>query len=317
MFSTNQLRQICSIECFRKSQYAAPSCLLFFKRLTTLLLLFCLATFSRSLQLKPHRSVLQKHSSLCHKDLRCSSFLPITYRHQSAIRLYFSRPYDDDPKSIGIPRDEITDTSSFLLEQHVIASAQAQMDVSRVMKSLYEAEEDDKNPLQSNDLLFDSEKHGLPVSHLQVASAAAVVVGATVFVVSSHSIFITIVTSVGVWISAVLDADSLSGALARILGRSTLRSVQQSQPKLKAVARAVLTDDEAALRALQRRVQELEMENRALRSWKETRLQVEAALPRYTLPELKETAKFHGIAVGGSKMDLLWRLVEANKIYLD
>jgi hypothetical protein len=245
----------------------------------------------------------------------CSSTLYRNlYPYHPDFRLHLSQY--DDPNSSNDARfvdDWSADASSSFLEQHVVASAQAQMDISRVLKSIYEEEEEERK----NDLLYESERRRPPVSQRQVATAAAVVVGATVFVLSSHSIFITIITSVGVWSSALLDADSLSGALARIVGRSTLRSVQQSQPKLKAVARAVLTDDLEKLRVLECRVQELEAENRALRTWKETRLQVEAVLPRYSLAELKETAKFHGLSVGGSKMDLLWRLVEAKKVILD
>jgi hypothetical protein len=237
-------------------------------------------------------------------------------RYSADFRLLLS-PYED-PTAINDGKyfeDRSTDTtaSSSLLEQHVLASAQAQMDISRVLQSIYEEDEEER---KNHDLLFESERKGPPVSPRHVATAAAIVVGSTVFL-SSHSVFITILTSVGVWGAALLDADSLSGALARIVGRSTLRSVQQSQPKLQAVARAVLTDDVEQWRVLECRVRELEAENRALRAWKARRLQVEAVLPRYSLAELKETAKFHGLPVGGSKMDLLWRLVEAKKVVLD
>jgi hypothetical protein len=268
-----------------------------------------------------HRAVVGPRLGNSYSERTSSGCTLATYRYpvrySTDFRLLLS-PYEDptgtnDARYVDDDRTRSTDTSSSsLLEQHVLASAQAQMDISRVLQSIYEDEAERKN----HDLLFESERKGPPVSPRHVATAAAIVVGSTVFL-SSHSVFITILTSVGVWGAALLDADSLSGALARIVGRSTLRSVQQSQPKLQAVARAVLTDDLEQWRVLECRVQELEAENRALRAWKARRLQVEAVLPRYSLAELKETAKFHGLPVGGSKMDLLWRLVEAKKIVLD
>jgi hypothetical protein len=91
--------------------------------------------------------------------------------------------------------------------------------------------------------------------------------------------------------------------------------VQASQPKIKALARAVVTGEEEIV-GLRQRVQELEDETTSLRLWKERRIKVDAALPRFTVNELKEIARENDLAVGGTKSELLFRLVEADAVNL-
>jgi hypothetical protein len=84
---------------------------------------------------------------------------------------------------------------------------------------------------------------------------------------------------------------------------------------VKALARAVITGDEELV-VLKDRLFELEKENEALRSWKQQRIKMEEALPRLALADLKEMARECDIGVGGTKMQLLIRLIEAGIIKL-
>jgi hypothetical protein len=122
-------------------------------------------------------------------------------------------------------------------------------------------------------------------SQWQVASAAAVVTAGFCFVVTQNY-FLSISMCAFVFVAAALDDDSLSGALARILGRSTIRSVKATQPKIKALTRAVVTGEEEIV-SLKATIKQLEDENTSLLLWKERRIQVDDMFPRHTITELK------------------------------
>lgn len=206
------------------------------------------------------------------------------------------------------------------LEELVIASAKSSLDLERVMKMLDDGD-DTALLLERNDLMYDDEDLKWPTtSKWQVASAAALVTGGASFAFLQNAYLSTCLV-VFVFVTATLDDDSLSGALARIVGRSTLRSVRASQPKIKALARAVLVttgaEVEEEIDGLKAKIKRLEEENAALRLWKDRRGKVDEALQRYKGPELKETARFYGLAVNGSKSELIMRLVEANVIQLE
>jgi hypothetical protein len=207
-----------------------------------------------------------------------------------------------------VPNDEIT-----AVEKQVLASAKSRIDVERVLKAL---NEDDSSPMR-NELMYDDEDLARPTtsSRWQIAIAAAGVTAGASFV-ASQNYYIAIFIGGFVFVTATLDDDSLSGALARILGRSTIRSVQASQPKIKALARAVVTGEEEIV-SLKAKVKRLEDENASLLLWKERRIKVDEALPRYTVTELKEAARLNGLVLGGTKSELLFRLVEADVIRLE
>lgn len=198
------------------------------------------------------------------------------------------------------------------LEKQVVASAQSRIDMDRVLKVL---EEDNPTPIK-NDLMYDDEDlaRTTALPHWQVAVAAASSIGGLSFV-TFQSYYVSVFVSGFVFVAALVNDDSLSGALARVVGRSTIRSVQASQPKIKALARAAVNGEEEII-SLKQRIQELEDETASLRLWKERRLKVDEALSRFTLNELKETARQNKIAVGGSKSELLLRLVEADAVRL-
>jgi hypothetical protein len=202
------------------------------------------------------------------------------------------------------PNDDIVS-----LEREVISSVQAQLDRKRVVEAFLQNKPSSSLvPSKSNDPLPKPTQ-----SSWQVPAAAAVVASTFSFVLF-HNTYVTALVLVSVYIAASgdpLEEDSLAGAVARILGRFTLQSVQASQPKIRALARAVVTGEEEILQ-LQQRLQELEKENEQLLLWKLRRLRTDQILPTYSLDQLKDLARDNSISVGGTKSQLLLRLVEAN-----
>lgn len=106
---------------------------------------------------------------------------------------------------------------------------------------------------------------------------------------------------------------SLLGALARVLGRATLESYQSSKPKMQALARAVVTGQDE-VRELRQQVENLQAQNKELTEWKEHRLWVQDNLQHFTVDDLKQRARDNQLPVGGTKLQLLERLVDANVI---
>jgi hypothetical protein len=106
-----------------------------------------------------------------------------------------------------------------------------------------------------------------------------------------------------------------SGPLARVVGRATLESAKAAQPKVRALARAAVHGEEEWL-AMQDKIERLEQENADLLLWKQQRISADEKLSDFTLDELKEQARVNGLTVGGTKSQLMMRLVEANVIKL-
>lgn len=194
----------------------------------------------------------------------------------------------------------------------MLESARATVDVNRVLRAL---ETDD-------DFRYDNHQQqqvATPTwsSHLQIAAAASLVAGCGTFVVFQQNYYLALFVAGFVFVTAFLDEDdTVAGALARILGRTTLRSLEASQPRVKALARAVVTgEEENAL--LRRRAAVLAAENAELRQWKERRIRADEALPKFKVGELRSLARENGLVTKGTKMDLLVRLVEAGALDLD
>ena len=204
-----------------------------------------------------------------------------------------------------------TDAEMEILERQVLESARATVDVNRVLKAL----ETDVGPSQI-DGMYENERTVPATSHLQIAIAASLVTGVGSFLVL-HNLYVSLIVAGFCFLAAFLDQDdTLAGALARILGRTTLQSVQASQPRVKALARAVVTGEEE-IGLLQRRIQALMAENEKLRQWKEQRIQLDEALSKFKVEELRSIAREKGLVAKGTKADLLVRLVESGAIDLD
>eukprot|EP00814_Leptocylindrus_danicus_P009244 CAMPEP_0116013176 /NCGR_PEP_ID=MMETSP0321-20121206/5573_1 /TAXON_ID=163516 /ORGANISM="Leptocylindrus danicus var. danicus, Strain B650" /LENGTH=219 /DNA_ID=CAMNT_0003482681 /DNA_START=342 /DNA_END=1001 /DNA_ORIENTATION=- len=121
-----------------------------------------------------------------------------------------------------------------------------------------------------------------------------------------------------------VDEDSVAGPIARTVGRNAIRA----QPKIKAVAKAAMSDvDEVngyysqEMKELQKRVQALERENQVLtQENEEYRLKlarrdaVDRSMSSFNLDELKDMARTSGVPLTGTKAELMMRLIEAEII---
>ena len=234
----------------------------------------------------------------------------------------------NNEKNNGATTRTATTAEMEALERQVRASARETVDWNRVLKALEQTDNNSPSSLQlaRNDLMYEdepllaAENNNTPswTSHLQVAAAAGLVTGAGSYVVLQNY-YISLSVAGFVFVTAFLvddDDNNLTGALARILGRRTLQSVQATQPRVRALARAVVTG-EAEIGALKEQIRQLEREAAALRRWKEQRIKIDRALPRFKVEELRAMARDNELVVKGTKLDLLVRLVEADVIELD
>lgn len=218
------------------------------------------------------------------------------------------------------------------MEKEVYATARAKLDMKRVVDSaaLYDdIGVDGDSPLsssagasslsnKSDDKLptNDPKRVALLASPWQISLASASAVSAFVLATTSANLSVTGVVFLAVFVIAngdPLEEEGAAGALARLLGRLTIQSVESSKPKLKALARAAITSEED-ITILQQRIQTLEEENAKLALWKKQRIAVEECLPKYTMDELKELARSKKIPLAGTKSQLLMRLVENQAI---
>jgi len=205
----------------------------------------------------------------------------------------------------------------YQLEKQVRATSQAKLDYDSIVQALDKAATDDERERNLNSLV------GLPNDALlvppwKIALASSTVVACSTFYLFS-SLTITITLSTTVFFIALMDPtqdETLWGPVARMLGRATLQSYQASQPKVRALARAVLTG-EAELQTLQERVRQLEEEKEELLMYKRRRDYVDAKMGSYSLEELKDVARRKGIKMGGTKSQLMMRLLEADAIPID
>lgn len=191
------------------------------------------------------------------------------------------------------------------MEQEVKGSVQAQMDLKRVAEALDSDQLDTQNSNNPANL----------ASRWQIALASAIFCSVVSFSLLNNSI-ITGIVFIGTFILAArdpLEEEGAAGAGARLLGRFAINSVEVSKPKIKAVARAAMTNEEDISR-LKQQVSELQEENATLRLWKERRIKIDERMSDYTLDELKAIARENRLAVGGTKAILMMRLLEANAI---
>jgi hypothetical protein len=256
------------------------------------------------------------------------------------------------PGKTSSVNDEIRD-----MEQQVLASVREKRDFDVVARALREGEEASSTSASASSSKASSSPSALIPSKgappqpfymtpdpatqqiQQVALASAIVTAVASFLLFSN-IFITILLSTLVFWSANSDPlendndgfdENLLGAMARIVGRKTVQAYQQATPKVKAVARAVVTGqqemallkariqelEEQEIQQLQQCVEVLEAENAALQQYKQTRELVDRHAHRYKLPELKQVARDYNLPVGGTKDQVLMRLVQAGVIDLE
>lgn len=214
---------------------------------------------------------------------------PSTCCHPPAVRLRAQSNSFDDERELAI------------MEKEVKESTAAKLDRRRVANALFE-EAPRADPTQTT-----------PTWKI-AASAGVVFSGLSFFVM--HSWILSIVTFTAVFLSANGDPyeeESIAGALARIVGRATLQSYEQSEPKIKAVARAAIKPAKDNF-AMNDEMEMLRKENAELKLWKERRTWVDQHSSMFTLEDLKEKARKNGLRIGGSKSEILMRLLEARVI---
>lgn len=216
--------------------------------------------------------------------------------------LYANNPKFSDVSDFGASNlDE--------LEQEVFASTRAQMDVQKVKNTIKE-----QAPPSNNE---NPQRTAIMAAQWKISLAAASFVS-TFFIIATHSSLpLTGIVFVAVFFVAnqdPLEEDGAAGALARLLGRFTIESVETTKPKLKAMARAAISteddDREQIISLLQQRIEVLENENNELKKWKEQRTAADTLLSQYALDDLKAMARQNNLPVGGTKIQLLMRLLE-------
>ena len=206
--------------------------------------------------------------------------------------------YPPSPISIN-SNQQITDA----IEERVKFSAQSQVDVDRILKLFDDTS--DYATAANSDLLYDQEDLTV-FSNLQIAVAASVTTALLSFFLW-HSAKLTSIVCVAVFVAA--NTETVSGALARILGRTTLQVSQSYTPKLKALARAVVTGEEE-IQMLRLQIRQLQAENDELKLYKQQRERVDQYLNRFSVSELGDLARSNGLPVSGTKNELLLRLIQ-------
>lgn len=238
----------------------------------------------------------------CPSQSHVSPFFSSSAGIVSSTRLNFAK----DPKVSDL--SEFGASSFEELEQEVYASTRAQMDVQKVKRTII-----DQAP--SSDV--DPERTAIMAAQWKISLAAASFVSTFVTIATHSNLAITAIVFVAVFFVAnqdPLEEEGAAGALARLLGRITIQSVETTKPKLKAMARAAITSEdesqEQVVRLLQQRIEVLENENAQLKRWKQQRNKADALLSQYALDDLKAMARANNLPVGGTKIQLLMRLLE-------
>ena len=84
---------------------------------------------------------------------------------------------------------------------------------------------------------------------------------------------------------------------------------QSYTPKLKALARAVVTGEEE-IQTLKQQLRLLETEVKELRQYKQEREKVDQYLNHFSVSELTALSRQNGLPVSGTKSELLLRLIQ-------
>jgi len=214
----------------------------------------------------------------------------------------------------------------YALERDVMAATQSRLDMKRVADALYSTldvstskgsvtRKEQKDDLKSTWTIIDNKNIQNSQNPLSISFAAGAFFSVLSLIVTK-SLFLSAIAFLVVGLIAngnPLDEEGASGAVSRVIGRATLQSIEISKPKVQAVARAAISGS-VEVDGLRNEVVTLQEENRELRLWITRRKAVDDMLSDYNLEELKFIAREQSMPVGGTKAQLLMRLVEASVI---
>mmetsp|Transcript_22160 Transcript_22160/g.44830 ORF Transcript_22160/g.44830 Transcript_22160/m.44830 type:complete len:301 (+) Transcript_22160:101-1003(+) len=289
-------------------------------------------------------------SNISNKSLTCSAGIPLVRSHsfaricQHPAELYVQRHQDRLKENDGLlfrksstqmharltpqnPSDDIirkpaADVEMRQIEKEVMAKTQARLDMKRVMDALL-LEKDEVTVNSSSEwapkFREETSSEPVPSNPWAVAFAAGGATAALIFILTSSwiasgaSFIIT-----GLLASRdPLEEEGAFGSLARIIGRVTLKSIETTTPKARAVARAAVRGD-SELDFLRSRVRQLECENQELRQWIDQRKTVDESLSLFSLDKLKDLARSQGIPHSGrTKAQLMMALIDKGALNLD
>ena len=211
--------------------------------------------------------------------------------------------YDTQKKRKGVSKG---DDDIELMERQVIASVNAKLDAQRVQDALLSVEDESNYKRELDD----------PPSPLSVATAAGTVAFAAMYsLLPNPSLLLSSLGFIAVFAVAMIryeDADdtNLAGPMARIVGRATISTIKKSQPKVKAVARAVASKEDEFERLVK--------ENAELKEWKRRRMAVDDVFGNYTMQQLKDLARENKVQ-GFSTMNkstLMMKLIDVGALNL-
>lgn len=248
------------------------------------------------------------------------SFVPLQFQKKNAIK----SPYDQrrNGKLLSLMNNDDANNRSFpaQIEQEVIASANAKVDVNRLKNALSE-----KSKSGTTDEFNIGGNKSIQSSQWNVALASGGMTGIVSFLIF-HQLFLSVCLFLGATYVAskdpiyeddgILAGDEISGPVARIIGRLTIKSIEESKPKVKAVARAAIFGDDE-IESLRQRLQDLEIENEDMRIWISRRCAIDNFGKFYSLQNLRLMARQNGIAMEGNKTELMMKLMDAGVLKLD
>lgn len=219
-------------------------------------------------------------------------------------------------------------------EAEIATSVKEKADVKRVEQWL-------KNDSQSQKKKKQQQQQQQQDNGWRVALASGTVCGLGCEWVTDSPV-LSLATFCGVCFVALRDpfeeeedeTSNLAGPVARIIGRSAIKSYETTEPKLKAVARAALfvvpekekEENETkerekeeqyarAMQQLQMQVETLRQENRQLKSYVERREWIDEEQSQYNLEELKVLAQRYRIPYSGvTKPQLMMRLLQVGAL---
>jgi len=214
--------------------------------------------------------------------------------------------------SINSSDDKITNVDIDNMEKEVKASALARLDIKRVKDAILANQEEKSNTSSRGPISS--------TSSFSIAIAAACFVTFPIYLLL-HNPFLCFLAFVGTYFIASRDpidegdsrGEEIVGPVARIVGRATLNTIDETKPRVQAIARAVVTGT-TEIESLQNKIIELEIENQNLKIWIKQRSYIDEELPKYNLSTLKELARKNGLRIKGTKAQLLLRLLDAGLI---